>query len=64
MRARREFRCFAILKRISEPFDAGRYVELSFKFEDGSGEIQRRIPADEASDWYLGKVLALSMMPV
>ena len=64
MHPRREFRTFAILREISEPFNAGRWVELAFKLEDGNGEITLRIPAHEAEGWYTGRVLAVSMMPI
>ena len=64
MAARSPFRAYAIVKSISAPFDAGKHVEVKWKLEDGSGEIFRRIPADDASQYHVNQVCALSMMPV
>lgn len=58
------FRAYAIVKSISAPFNAGRHVEVKWKLEDGSGEITRRVPADDAAQYHLNQVCALSMMPV
>lgn len=64
MGCRTTFRAYAIVRSISEPFDAGRRVEVLWKLEDGSGEIVRRVPTDDAIQYHINQVCAISMMPV
>ena len=51
-----------ILKSVSKPFDAGKWVELMFKLEAGDGEFRKRVPAEDAAEFQIGKVWTLGML--
>ena len=62
MLRRHQFRGYLILKSVSKPFDAGKWVELMFKAEAGDAEILKRIPAEDADEFQIGKVWTLGML--
>lgn len=58
---------FAVLRSISEPFNAGSRVEVKLTFDPlhtAEGEIYWRVPASEASSYVVGDTFSVSIQRV